>query len=102
MCPWGAPILFVKKKDGAMRICIDYHQLYKLTIKNKYSLSWIDDLFDQIQGAFAFSKIDFRSSYLQLKVKETDVFKAFMNRLGHYEFLFIPFGLMNSPTEFMI
>ncbi|KAA3466063.1 Retrovirus-related Pol polyprotein from transposon 17.6 [Gossypium australe] len=74
--PWGAPVLFVKKKDGTMRMCIDYRQLNKVTIKNKYHLPCIDDLFDQMKGATMFSKIDLRSSYYQLRVKESDVPKT--------------------------
>ena len=100
--PWGAPILFVKKKDGTLQMCIDYRQINKVTVKNKYPLPRIEDLFDQLRGASVFSKIDLRSGYYQLRVKEVDAPKTtFRTRYGHYEFLVMPFGLTNAPAAFM-
>ncbi|GJV33829.1 putative reverse transcriptase domain-containing protein [Tanacetum coccineum] len=100
--PWGAPVLFVKKKDGSLRMCIDYKERNKLTIKNHYPLLRIDDLFDQLQGSRYFSKIDLRSGYHQLRVHEDDIPKtAFRMRYRHFEFTVMPFGLTNAPAVFM-
>ena len=100
--PWGEPILFVKKKDGTLCLCIDYRQLNKMMIKNRYPLSRIDDVFDQILGATIFSKIDLRSGYHQVRIKDEDIFKTtFKERYEHYEFVVMPFGLTNAPTTFM-
>ncbi|GJV57225.1 retrotransposon protein, putative, ty3-gypsy subclass [Tanacetum coccineum] len=102
LSPWGAPILFVKKKDGSFRMCIDYRELNKLTAKNRYPLPRIDDLFDQLQGSSVYSKIDLRSGYHQLRIKEEDIsITAFRTRYGHFEFHVMSFGLTNAPTVFM-
>jgi hypothetical protein len=101
--PWGAPVLFVKKKYGNLRLCIDYQQLNKMTIKNKYPLPIINDLFDQVGGAKIFSKLDLRSGYHQVKIKDEDINKTtFRTRYRHYEFVVILFGLTNTPTTLCV
>jgi hypothetical protein len=100
--PWGAPVIFVKKKDGSLRLCIDYRDLNRATVKNRYPMPQIDDLFDQMKGQMVFSKIDLRSRYHRLRIKEGDIPKtAFQTRFGHYEFFVVPFGLTNAPAVFM-
>ncbi|GKB63462.1 putative reverse transcriptase domain-containing protein [Tanacetum coccineum] len=100
--PWGALVLFVKKKDGSFRMCIDYWELNKLTVKNRYLLPRFDDLFYQLQGSSVYSKIDLRSGYHQLRVRDEDIPKtAFRTRYEHYEFQVMPFGLTNAPAVFM-
>jgi hypothetical protein len=100
--PWGALVLFVKKKDGTLILCIDFRQLNKVTIKNMYPLPRIDDIFDQLKDAKIFSKIDLRSGYHQVRIKEEDIRKTtFRTRYGHYEFIVVPFGLSNAPVVFM-
>ncbi|GJR47439.1 putative reverse transcriptase domain-containing protein [Tanacetum coccineum] len=100
--PWGAPVLFVKKKDRSFWMCIDYRELNKLTVKNQYPLPRINNLFDQLQGSSVYSKIDLRSGYHQLRVREEDIPKTvFRTRYGHYEFQVMPFGLTNAPAVFM-
>ncbi|GKF09959.1 putative reverse transcriptase domain-containing protein [Tanacetum coccineum] len=100
--PWGAPVLFVKKKDGSFRICIDYKELNKLNVKNRYPLPRIDDLFDQLRGACPFLKIDFRSGYHQLRVHEDAIPKtAFRTKYGHFESTVMPFVLTNALVVFI-
>ena len=95
-------MLFVKKKDGTLRLCVDYRQLNKIIVKNKYPLPRIDDSFDQLKGAGVFLKIDLGSGYHQLRIKDADVHKTvFRMRYGHYEFLVMTFGLTNAPASFM-
>jgi hypothetical protein len=100
--PWGTPMIFVMKKDGTRRLCVDYHALNEVTVKNKYPLPRIDDLFDHLHGACVFSKIDLRSGYHQLKVRECNILKtAFVLRYGLYEYTVMSFGLTNAPAYFM-
>ena len=100
--PWGALVLFAKKKDKTLRMCINYRQLNKVMIKNQYPLPRIDDLFDQLKGAQFYSKIDLRTGYHQLRVKEANIPKTiFRTRYGHFEFIVMPFGLTNAPVAFM-
>jgi hypothetical protein len=100
--PWGAPTPFVDKKDGSRRLCIDYRYLNEVTMKNKYPLPRIEDLFDQMRGAKVFSKIDLRSGYHQLKIRVEDIPKTtFISRYGLYQFTMMSFGLTNAPAYFM-
>jgi hypothetical protein len=100
--PWGSPVIFADKRDGGRRMCGDFRNLNNVTIKNKYPLPRIQDLFDQVHGARVFSKIDLRSGYHQIKIKPEDVPKtAFVSRYGHHEYLLVPFGLTNAPAIFI-
>jgi hypothetical protein len=100
--PWGAPMLFVNKKDGTLRLCIDFRKLNKVTVKNKYPLPRIDDLFDQLKDARIFSRIDLRSGCYQVRIKYEEINKTILrSRYGHYEFTIVPFGLSNAHVVFM-
>jgi hypothetical protein len=100
--PWAAPVLFVEKKDGTKRMCIDYKALNEVTIKNKYPLPRIEDLFDQLSGAGVFSKIDLRSGYHQLRIRPLDIPKTtFIAKYGLYEYTVMSFGLTNAPAFYM-
>jgi len=102
LSPWGAPVLFVNKKDGTLRLCVNYRQMNKATIKKKYPLPRVDYLFDQLKSTRIFSKINLRSSYHQVRIKEEDINKTtFKKRYRHYEFTIVPFGLSNSTTIFI-
>jgi hypothetical protein len=106
ICPsvshWGEPLLFVKEKDGTLRLCIEFIQLNKATMKNKNPLPRIDDLLYQLRGAKIFSNIDLRSGYHHMRIKEEDIDNTnFITKYGHYEFVVVPFGLTNAPTVFI-
>jgi hypothetical protein len=99
---WGAPVLFVQKKDGSQRMCVDYRSLNDVMVKNKYTIPRIEDLFDQMRGARVFSKIDLRSGYHQMKIRPSDIPKTtFSTRYGLYEFTVVSFGLTNAQSYFM-
>jgi hypothetical protein len=99
--PYGAPVFFVHKKDGMLRMCVDYEALNKVTVKNRYPLPRIDDLFDRLSGAKMFSRIDLRLGYYQIQIVEGDEEKiACHTRYGSYEFLVMPFGFTNAPATF--
>ena len=100
--PWGSPVLFAKKKDKTLRLCVHYRQFNKATIKNRYPLPRINDLFDQLRGAQVYFKIDLRIDYHKLRIRETDIPKTTFKKLyGHFEFIVMPFGLTNALAAFM-
>ena len=100
--PWGTPILFSKKKDKTLQLCIDYRQLNRVTIKNRYPLLRIDDFFDQLREARVYSKIDLHIGYHQLRIRETYIPKTtFRTWYGNFKFTVIPFVLTNAPAAFM-
>ena len=101
--PWGAPVLFVKKKADTLRLCIDSHQINKMTIENRHPMPHIDDLFDQIREVTIFSKIDSRSRYHQVRIKDKDIFKtSFRTRYRHYDFVVMPFGIKKCSSNFHV
>jgi hypothetical protein len=100
--PWATPVLFMEKKDGTKRMCVDFRALNEVTIKNKYPLPRIEDLFDQLRGASVFSKIDMRSGYHQLRIRPSEISKTtFITKYGLYEYIVMSFGLTNAPDFFM-
>jgi hypothetical protein len=102
MSPWGAPVLFMQKKDGILRLCIDFKQLNKVTVNKTFPLPRIGELFNQLKGAKIFSKIDLRLGYHQVRIKDEYIKNTcFRTRYGHYEFTVVPFGLSNAPAVFM-
>ena len=102
MSPWGAPVLFVTKKDESLRLCVDYRSLNRFTVKNSYPLPRIDDILDQIGGAKYFTKIDLKQGYHQIRLDEESIpLTAFRTKFGHYEYAVLPFGLTNAPATFV-